>query len=143
MLKVTKIYSQATHVKIKKYKCLNLTTHKVIESVHVKIDEFLERNKEQSNKEPKNYRNFMYYEPDTIPKSQALVIGQKLCQLLNSSIKSLMPSMPPMQLELQPVQPIFHLVGLELQLELTKSLIEETESQTEGTKSQIVEPKYQ
>ena len=32
--------------KSKEYKCLNLSTHKVIESVHMKIDEFAERNEE-------------------------------------------------------------------------------------------------
>ena len=32
--------------KSKAYKCLNLSTQKVIESVHVKIDEFVERNEE-------------------------------------------------------------------------------------------------
>ena len=38
--------------KINTYKVLNLTTHKVIESAHVKIDEFTKRSEEHSNKEP-------------------------------------------------------------------------------------------
>ena len=52
--------------KSKAYKCLNLSTHKVIESAHVKIDEFIEKSEEQSSKEPKNYRNFVYYKLDTL-----------------------------------------------------------------------------
>ena len=39
--------------KIKSYKCLNITTHKVIESAHVKIDKFTKKSEEQSSKEPK------------------------------------------------------------------------------------------
>ena len=46
--------------KRKAYKCLNLSTHKVIESAHVKIDEFVEECEEQSTKEPENYINFVY-----------------------------------------------------------------------------------
>ena len=56
--------------KRKAYKCLNLATHKVIESAHVKIDEFVEKNEEQSSKEPKDYRNFIYFEPDSLPSIQ-------------------------------------------------------------------------
>ena len=47
----------------------------------------------------------MYCEPDTIPKSQALVIGQQSCQPLNSSMQPLLPPVPPMQPELQPMGP--------------------------------------
>ena len=36
--------------KSKTYKCLNLSTQKVIEIMHVKIDEFVERNGEQMEK---------------------------------------------------------------------------------------------
>ena len=50
----------------KAYKCLNLTTHKIIESAHVRIDEFVEKSEEESNREPKDYRRFVYYEPDTL-----------------------------------------------------------------------------
>ncbi len=32
--------------KIKAYSCLNLSTHKIIESAHVKVDEFVEKTKE-------------------------------------------------------------------------------------------------
>ena len=51
--------------------------------MHINIDEFAKRNEEQSNKENKDYRNFVYYEPNTIPMSQELVVGQKPCQPLN------------------------------------------------------------
>ena len=37
----------------KAYKCLNLSSHKIIESAHVRIDEFAEKSEEESNKEPK------------------------------------------------------------------------------------------
>ena len=40
--------------KRKAYKCLNLSTHKVIESAHVKINEFTEKTTEESKKEPKD-----------------------------------------------------------------------------------------
>ena len=54
--------------KSKAYKCLNLKTHKIIESLHVRIDEFSKNIEEQSIKEPKDYRNFIYYENKAIPK---------------------------------------------------------------------------
>ena len=49
------------------YKCLNLSIYKIIESVHVRIDEFVEKSNEERNKEPEDYRRFIYYEPDTLP----------------------------------------------------------------------------
>jgi hypothetical protein len=45
--------------KSKAYKCLNLATHKVIEIVHLKIDEFLEKNEGKRRKEIEDYRNFI------------------------------------------------------------------------------------
>ena len=57
--------------KSREYKCLNLYTHKVIESAHVKIDEFAEKGEEKSSKEPKDYIKFIYYEPDIVPIVQA------------------------------------------------------------------------
>ena len=53
--------------KSKAYRCLNLSTHKVIESAHVKVDEFAEKSKEESKRIPEDYRRFVYIEPDTIP----------------------------------------------------------------------------
>ena len=38
----------------KAYKCLNLSTHKIIESAHVKIDELIGQSEEESSKEPKD-----------------------------------------------------------------------------------------
>ena len=52
--------------KSKASKYLNLTTHKIIESAHVRIDEFAEKSEEESNKEHEDYRRFVYYEPDTL-----------------------------------------------------------------------------
>ena len=51
--------------KSKAYRCLNLSTHKIIESAHVKVDEFAERTDEERKKEPKDYRRFVFIEPDT------------------------------------------------------------------------------
>ena len=38
----------------KAYKCLNLSTHKVIESAHVQSDDFVEESKENVEKKLKN-----------------------------------------------------------------------------------------
>ena len=66
----TYIFLGYSNKRCKAYKCLNLATHKVIESVHVKIDEFVERSEEWSSKEPREYKNFVYYEeePETLPQ---------------------------------------------------------------------------
>ena len=40
--------------KSKAYKFLNLSTHKVIESAHMKVDEFVEKTTKESSKEPQN-----------------------------------------------------------------------------------------
>ena len=78
----------------KAYRCLNLSTHKIIESAHVRIDEFAEKSEEESNKEPEDYRRFVYYEPDTLPN-------------LSGSQKYSPPESPksPKATELQRVQP--------------------------------------
>ena len=52
--------------KIKAYRCLNLSTHKIIESAHVRIDEFVEKTEEERKKESEDYRRFVYIEPDTL-----------------------------------------------------------------------------
>ena len=57
MLKVMKEYS----FKSKAYRCLNLFTHKVIESTHVKVDKFVEKIEEERKKEPRDYRRFFIY----------------------------------------------------------------------------------
>ena len=46
---------------------MNLSTNKVIESAHVKVDEFAEKTKEERKREPEDYRKFFFIEPDTIP----------------------------------------------------------------------------
>ena len=53
--------------RIKAYKCLNLSTYKIIKSAHVRIDEFLEKIEEETKKELEDYKRFFYYEPDTFP----------------------------------------------------------------------------
>ena len=40
--------------KSKAYRCLNLSTYKVIESAHVKVDEFVEEIAKESKKEPED-----------------------------------------------------------------------------------------
>ena len=55
--------------KSKAYRCLNLSTQKIIESVHVKIDEFAEKSEEENKRIPEDYRRFIYIEPDTIPST--------------------------------------------------------------------------
>ena len=49
------------------YKCWNITTHKIIESAHVRIDEFAEKSEEESNNEGEDYKKFVYFEPNTLP----------------------------------------------------------------------------
>ena len=44
----------------KAYKYLNLSTHKIIESTHVRIDEFAEKSEEESNKELEDYRRIFF-----------------------------------------------------------------------------------
>ena len=44
-----------------------MSTLKIIESAHVRIDEFAERSEEESSKEPKDYKRFFFYEPNTYP----------------------------------------------------------------------------
>ena len=52
--------------KSKAYRCLNLSTHKIIESVHVRIDEFAEKAEEESKKELEDYRRLIYFESETL-----------------------------------------------------------------------------
>ena len=46
--------------KRKAYRCLNLSTHKVIESTHVKVDEFVEKIEEERKKEYEDYMGFFF-----------------------------------------------------------------------------------
>ena len=51
----------------KSYKYLNFSTHKIIESAHVKVNEFVEKTEEESKKELEDYRRFVYIGHDTLP----------------------------------------------------------------------------
>ena len=53
--------------KSKAYKCLNFFTHKIIESAHVRIDEFVEKAEKETKKEPEDYKRFVYFESYTLP----------------------------------------------------------------------------
>ena len=55
--------------KSKAYRCLNFSTHKIIGSAHVKVDEFVERTEEESKKEPEDYKRFVYIKLDTLPET--------------------------------------------------------------------------
>ena len=46
---------------------MNFSTHKIIESAHVRIDEFAEKSEEERKKEAEDCKRFVYYEPDTLP----------------------------------------------------------------------------
>ena len=52
--------------KIKTYKYLNLSIHKIIESAHVRINDFVEKIKKKSKKILEDYRRFVYFESDTL-----------------------------------------------------------------------------
>ena len=97
--------------KSKAYRCLNMSTHKIIESAHVRIDEFVEKTEEESKKEPEDYRRFVYIEPDTLPNTS-----------INKEIASTEPSMVT---ELQEVQTESQ--GLESQSEATEPMPTESE----------------
>ena len=55
----------------------------VIESAHVKVDEFAENTEKESKKEPENYRRFVYIEPDTLPK---ISVNQETASIQPSTI---------------------------------------------------------
>ena len=55
--------------KSKAYRCLNLSTHKVIESAHVKVDEFAEKIEEERKKVPEDYKRFVYIESKIVPST--------------------------------------------------------------------------
>ena len=66
---------------------LDLSTHKIIESAHVRIDEFVEKSEEESEKEPKDYRKFIYYEPNTLPEERGITILE-IIELQKAQIES-------------------------------------------------------
>ena len=56
----------------KGYKFLNLTTHKIIESAHVRIDEFVEKSEEERKKELEDYKRFCHVNFDNLIKISKL-----------------------------------------------------------------------
>ena len=66
---------------------MNLSTHKIIESAHVKIDEFLEKSEEESNKELEDYRKFIYYEIDTFLEERGITTS-KITELQKAQTRS-------------------------------------------------------
>ena len=93
-----------------------MSTHKIIENAHVRIDEFAKKSEEESCKEPKDYRRFIYYEPDTLPITFEGNIASP-----PKSPKSLLAT------ELQLVQPE------------SQSQSKQPKLQSEGTKSEATE----
>ena len=39
----------------------------------MRIDEFVERSEEESNKEPEDHRRFIYYEPNALPEEKGVI----------------------------------------------------------------------
>ena len=97
--------------KSKAYRCLNLSTHKVIESAHVKVDEFVEKIEEERKKELEDYRRFVYIELNTFPDTS-----------VNKETSSTKPNIV---IELQEVQTKSQ--GPELQTKATESIAIEPE----------------
>ena len=97
--------------KSKAYRCLNFSTHKVIESVHVKVDEFAEKIAKESKKEPKDYKRFIFI--DTIPDT--------------SINKRLVPTEPNL--------------ATELEIVLTKSQEPETQTKSTELHRIVTKPK--
>ena len=48
------------------YRCLNLSTHKIIESAHMRIEEFAKNIEEERKKEQENSKRFVYSEHNTL-----------------------------------------------------------------------------
>lgn len=110
----------------KAYKCLNLTNHKIIQSAHVMIDEFAEKNEEASSKEPEDYKRFVYNELDTFPN----LIGSQEASPPESPKSPKAHMLQPVQSESQSEGPKSK--AIDLQQDATKS--------SEGPKSQTVGP---
>ena len=70
---------------------MNLSTYKIIESAHVRIDEFAEKSEEESNKEPEDYIRFVYYEPDTFPNLSKSQEVSPLKSLKSPKVTKLQP----------------------------------------------------
>ena len=42
----------------------------------MRIDEFAKKCEEKSRKEPKDYRKFIYYEPNTLPEERGITTSE-------------------------------------------------------------------
>ena len=49
-----------------------MSSQKIIESAHVRIDEFVEKSEEEGNKELEDYRKFIYYETNNFPEERGI-----------------------------------------------------------------------
>ena len=87
---------------------MNLSTQKVIESAHVKVDEFVERTEEEIKIECEDYRRFVFIEPDIVPGTP---VNHK-----SSTPESSVTKLQEVQTELMPTE----LQGPELQIEATE-----------------------
>ena len=94
----------------------------------MKIDEFAKKSEEESSKEPKDCKRFVYYETDTLKN-------------LFGSQEASPPKSPksPKSTNLQPVQLKLQSKGPESQSRATKLFLEKTKS--DGLESYIVGPK--
>ena len=75
--------------KRKAYKSLKSNTNKVLESVNMKVDEYVENNEVECKKEPKDYIIFIYIdegEPKTFPKPEMKDV-KKMQQLVNVKLQ--------------------------------------------------------
>ena len=82
--------------KSKAYRCLNFSTHKVIESAHVKVDEFVERTEKERKRELEDYMRFIYIEPNIVPDTS---VNQE-----TSTPESLVIVLQEVQIELQELE---------------------------------------
>ena len=103
---------------------MNLSTHKIIESAHVRIDKFVEKVEEEIKKEPKDYRGFVSFKSDTF-------LGIFDIKETSSIEPNIVTKSQEVQIESQ---------GPKLQAEATKLMptnFEGPETQTKQPKSQV------
>ena len=60
----------------------------------MRIDEFAKKSEEESNKETKDYRKFIYYELDTLPEERGITTS-KINELQKGQTKSQSQTMQP------------------------------------------------
>ena len=71
----------------KAYKCLNTNTNKIVESVNVNIDEFIEVHEAEPTKEPEQYKSFIYFYEGMPAKEDATnqVVNQQKVSIIAES----------------------------------------------------------